>query len=114
MTEREEKRHNEGNPNPYERRSDAVIQRVEQKIDDHMVVFNTTKSDLVQWQLNHVEWCKAEVKRLEDEMAPMRTAFRKFETPVRWVGWIIVGTVTGALLWIGEKIMMLISRHWNG
>ena len=97
----------------YERKSDVIIEGVRQRLEDHIAEFSNSKKMLIEWQQDHIEWCKAEIARIETDMFPMKTAFRKFETPVRWIGWIVIGTVTGSLLWIGDKFMAFIARHWG-
>lgn len=98
----------------YERKGDRIIAQVEQKLTDHMLDFSNTKIGLKEWQTQHVEWCKAEIDRLEGEINPMRSAFRKFETPVRWIGWVVVGTIGGTLIWAGEHLAQWCARHFNG
>jgi hypothetical protein len=97
----------------HERSSDAIIARVEQKLDDHVNDFSHTKEAIKDWQDNHVEWCKAEISRLDSDIHPMRTAFRKFETPVRWIGWTVIAVLAGMLAMIGDFIGHWFGRHWG-
>ena len=90
----------------YERKNDAVIARVEQKLDDHIVTFDETRVQILDWQKTHEEWCKAEVTRIEAAIKPMKDVYQKLETPAKWIGWLVMG----GTLWLGEKIVAWLCK----
>lgn len=87
------------------------IQNIEaQRVKDELTV---TQKDLREWQAVHKQWCLSEFTRLDLVIKPIKEAYETVDKPMRWVGRITVVTLTGGLLWLGERVFAYFGRHWT-
>lgn len=96
----------------HERKGDAIVARIEQKLDDHIERVKLAKLEASAWQRAHIEWCKSEISRIDNEISPLMKAFNTVERPIKWVGWTVTIFITGSLLWFGQRIAAWASQHW--
>lgn len=61
----------------------------------------------------HKVYCDTEFKRLDLILKPIKRGFDIVDTPARWIGWTIVATLGGALVWLGNHLMAWLSKHFG-
>ena len=97
----------------HDRSSDAIIARVEQKLDDHMNNFDTVQADLRLWQDAHYEWCRMEFAKMDAKINPLKEAFEVVNRPAKAIGWTVIAVLTGGCAYAGERLSALIFSHWK-
>jgi hypothetical protein len=90
MTDRHEKRENEGEPQPYERRQTdkfaEALGKITQKLDDH------------------IEQNNRDFAVLRADLEPIKKFYEKARFPVTALGWAVLMLLIGILTAIGNWI----------
>ena len=95
--EREEKRRNEGDSVPYERRriADPLLERLDQKVDDH---------------IREVEKRFVE---LDDKLKPVVAFYESVKWPVQALVWSFITVLLAVLTAFGHWITEQMKVHWR-
>ena len=88
--------------NDHQRHDDSVVPRIEQKLDDLIEKFD-----------DHLRWANEQVHDDGQRITRLEKVIDHIEYPVKVVGWVVCGTLTGFLLYFGTKFGEWISRHCN-
>lgn len=107
---------NEGN----KRAEDPRLIRIESKLDvthdESVRVANElvmSKRQLSDWQALHEQWCRTEIKRIDDTLKPLKEAFEVVDRPARYIGRTILVICSGGLIFAGERFMAWFVRHFG-
>ncbi len=90
---------------PLIRRStDPLLVALDKKVT---VAFQEIKD----WRIQHEKECAEKTLMIENMIKPLREVYETVDKPARWVGRIMVLVMTGACLWLGERLAVFFSRH---
>lgn len=73
----------------HNRKSDEIVFRMEQKLDDHIRRFERFESEICSWRKEHAEWADAEKAKITARLGIIEAVWISIEKPVKYVGWAI-------------------------
>lgn len=99
---------------------DNRLMQILQKLEDARVEatqvaqeLKLSQAELQSWQTVHKTWCLGEFNRLDKVIAPIKQGFDIVDRPARIIGWTVIVTTGGVLVWIGNHFAAWIVKHFQ-